>query len=88
MGKKSRNAGTTKNRTRTCDKPAHQTLLDIVKEKFKKRPKVKGALVNRILKDISTRGVELQCQYEQIRELNDDGSLTGICNYLPASPHY
>ena len=56
MGKKSRTAGTTKYRTRICDKQAHRTELDKARASFNKLS-VKGnslKVVSSIIKDMTT----------------------------------
>lgn len=64
MGKKSRNAGSTKSRVRTCDKPQFQTNVDKVKKAY-------GL-------SMGGRSGEMKAMMSKVKEMELDATLDGI----------
>ena len=79
MGKKSRNAGTTKNRTRTLDKPAHRNNIDYMKSYIPK--KKAGRALKKVLADYKDGGDII----EKANELTEDDDERLIYRNCP--PH-
>jgi len=79
MGQKSKKAGTTKNRKRTCDKPAHRNKLDYMKSYIPK--KKAGRALKRVMADMKDGG-EL---VDQVNKLTEDDDETLIYRNCP--PH-
>ena len=79
MGQKAKKAGTTKNRNRTCDKPANRTNLDYMKSYIPK--KKAGRALKRVLADYKDGGELI----EKANELTEDDDERLIYRNCP--PH-
>ena len=78
MGQKSKKAGSTKHRNRTCDKPAQRTKVDYLKQYVPKWSK--GKALTKVLRDIKDGGDLI----DKVNELTEDDE---HMTYMDTPPH-